>query len=278
MIWLRLGAMVFGGVLALLGVYLFVRMGTTGTNTLKIQWPVKMEMQLAGSALVILVLGVVVFIVPLVIGDGLGAVGPQDGTRAEAGPAGSAAPPAGTAVTPVREPEAKPEAPPEMSSADAGVPPGTYQLGAHHNGCVPFADPPDVVAKGPITGIGVYHEGYINGIRLYYGADGVGERHGFTAGMPETLWRVPPGERVTRVEADIAKNPSGLSYVGRLVFATSAGTYSPRFGQARGDTRIWVAPDGAALTTISGWANLERHSARNRAIAELTLHWGTSNP
>jgi hypothetical protein len=60
--------MVFGAVLAFTGIALFMRMGTQGTSSLKM---FGFEFQLGGSALVIFVVGAVLFAVPVIYGDRL---------------------------------------------------------------------------------------------------------------------------------------------------------------------------------------------------------------
>ena len=55
--------MAFGGLLAVIGVVLFVRKGTEGTNVIKM---FGFEFQLSGSALVIFVIGIIVFILPFI--------------------------------------------------------------------------------------------------------------------------------------------------------------------------------------------------------------------
>ena len=57
--------MSFGGLVALLGIILFVRMGTQGTSQVRM---LGFEFHLGGSALVVFVLGVVVFLAPLIYG------------------------------------------------------------------------------------------------------------------------------------------------------------------------------------------------------------------
>jgi len=138
-----------------------------------------------------------------------------------------------------------------------------------HEGCEQFSDPETVVSKGPITKIDVYHGDYIHGIRTWYGTDGAGILHGYSQGIPSTEWRVPDGERITRVEGEIAGY-----YVSRLQFFTEGGQSSPLFGGKRGQPFVVTDPAKGALRTISGWANLRRHPSLNRAIASLTFQFG----
>ncbi len=160
--------------------------------------------------------------------------------------------------------------PPEP--APSATPTEWTQTGTIHEGCVKFADPETIVSKGPITKIAVYHGGYIHGILIWYGRDGVGSPHGFTQeeyGIRRTEWPVPEGERITRVEGEIAGN-----YVSRLRFFTDGGTSSPQFGGAYGKPFVVVDPAKRALRTISGWANLKRSRSYNRAIASMTFQFG----
>lgn len=138
-----------------------------------------------------------------------------------------------------------------------------------HEGCQKFADPEAVVSKGPITRVDVYHAGYIHGIRLWYGKDGVGLVHGFTEGIPMATWTVPDGDRITRIEGQI----EGY-YVGRLQFFTDGGHSSPLFGGKAGRPFVAEDPAKGALRTISGQANLRRHPSLNRALASVTFHFG----
>lgn len=58
--------MSFGAVLALIGIVLFARTGAEGTNTVKM---FGFEFQLTGSALVIFVVGALIFLVPVLYED-----------------------------------------------------------------------------------------------------------------------------------------------------------------------------------------------------------------
>jgi hypothetical protein len=62
--------------------------------------------------------------------------------------------------------------------------------------------------------------------------------------------------------------------VTRLQFFTEGGQSSPLFGSKRGQPFVVSDPAGGALRTISGWANLRKHPALNRAMAEMTFHFG----
>jgi len=141
--------------------------------------------------------------------------------------------------------------------------------GGFHNGCVEFADPEAMISRGPISKITVYHAGFIHGIRLWYGEDGAGNVNGFTEDIPATEWQVPDGERITRVEGEVAGR-----YVSRLQFFTEGGQSSPLFGGKRGQPFVVSDPARGALRTISGWANLKKHPSLNRAMALMTFHFG----
>jgi len=142
-----------------------------------------------------------------------------------------------------------------------------------HKGCKEFRDPERVVSQGPIARVVVYHgypKGYINGLRLWYGQS-PGNPHGYTG--PEYIgaseWKVPNGERITRVEGEIAG-----WYISRLRFFTDRGTMSPQFGGKGGNRFVVTDPAKGELRTISGWANLRRHPALSRAITSMTFHFG----
>jgi len=146
--------------------------------------------------------------------------------------------------------------------------------GSIHNGCVEFGDMEEVVSRGPITSVKVCHAGYIHGIQLGYGGQG-GLFLGFQGGGLEvTPWAVPNGERIVRVNGEIAKNASGFLYVSRLQFITDKGSRSQWFGKNRGTPFEAADPNGLPLRTISGWVNLRRHASLNRAIASMTFHFG----
>jgi hypothetical protein len=145
----------------------------------------------------------------------------------------------------------------------------TY-TGKIHRGCQEFSDPEGVVSQGPITKVVVYHGGVINGLRLWYGLT-PGNIQGFSG--PEyvntTEWNVPAGEKITRVEGEIAGY-----YIGRLQFFTDGGTKSPQFGKNGGKRFVVTDPAVGELRTISGFANLKRDRAFNRAITSMTFHFG----
>jgi Clostridium epsilon toxin ETX/Bacillus mosquitocidal toxin MTX2/Jacalin-like lectin domain len=143
------------------------------------------------------------------------------------------------------------------------------ETGWIHEGCEKFADPEAVVSKGPISKIDVYHGGYIHGIRIWYGTDGVGLLHGYTEGIPMTEWKVPEGERITRIEGEIAGY-----YVSRLQFFTDGGHSSSQFGGTHGKRFVVADPAKGALRTISGYVNLRRHPSLNRAVASMTFQFG----
>lgn len=64
---------VFGAILTIVGIVLFAKMGTQGTSVVKMMG---FEFQLGGSALVIVVVGVALMLVPVLYGDKLPAVVP----------------------------------------------------------------------------------------------------------------------------------------------------------------------------------------------------------
>jgi hypothetical protein len=140
-------------------------------------------------------------------------------------------------------------------------------VGSAHLHGYQFMDPEDIVARGPITSVEVHHAGYIHGIRLTYGRDGIGNFHGLQYGQ-KTIWKVPDGEKIVRVEGEYG------SYLTQLQFFTDGGNGSPVFGMTRATRFAVTDPAGGALRTMSGWANVERHKARNRALVCLTLHFG----
>ncbi len=174
----------------------------------------------------------------------------------------------------------RPPSPAPVAQRQADPPP-PQTIGQRHNGCVDFADPVTVVGKGPISKLAVYHDGYIHGIRVWYGAEGVGEVHGYTAGMQPEIWSVPENERIVRVVGGFAPATGSCKvrpqYVCRIQFFTNVGAASPSFGTCPGGTgRFEVkAAAGAAVQTISGWANLKRHECLNRAVAGMTFHFGS---
>jgi hypothetical protein len=153
--------------------------------------------------------------------------------------------------------------------------------GSIHRGCVEFQEMENVVSKGPITLVKVCHGGYIHGLQLFYGGH-EGGWHGLRQadgpGLTVTPWSVPEGERIVRVDGEIAKNPSGFLYLSRLQFITNRGKKSPWFGRKRGTPFEAADPNGLPLRTISGWVNLRRHPSLNRAIASLTFYFDPTGP
>lgn len=130
-----------------------------------------------------------------------------------------------------------------------------------------FSDPEEIVARGPITSVEIHHAGFIHGIRLTYGRNGVGNFNGLEYGT-KTVWKVPDGEKIVRVEGQYG------NYLNRLQFFTDGGSSSPVFGTG-GPKRFEVTdPSGGTLRTVSGWANLQRAKKLNRAVVCLTLHFG----
>jgi hypothetical protein len=160
--------------------------------------------------------------------------------------------------------------------ASVVTPPGFYI----HNGCVKFGDREDLISKGPITSVKVCQGDYIYGLQLRYGS-----RDGLFFGLNTTQyglqvaeWRVPKGERIVRVEGQIAKYGSGFLYVSRLRFITDKGTQSPWFGGQQGTPFAAFDQNGLPLRTISGWTNLRQHPSLKRAITSMTFHFGSQEP
>ncbi len=153
--------------------------------------------------------------------------------------------------------------------------PSEYTVtGTIHKGCVEFSDPEEIVSKGPITRVEVASNGFIYGIRLYYGQDGRGLFH---IGPNEnelprrSVWKVPEGERIVRIEGEIAGH-----YISRLRFFTDRGSASPRFGGLSGKPFVVSESGIGGLRTISGHVNQRRHSAKSisRAVTSMTFHFG----
>jgi hypothetical protein len=144
-----------------------------------------------------------------------------------------------------------------------------------HKGCVEFRDPEEIINKGPITKVEVAFGGFIHGIRLYYGRDGQGLFHlgpGENELPGRSVWKVPEGERIVRIEGEIAGH-----YISRLRFFTDRGTASPQFGGERGKSFIVKESGIGGLRTISGHVNKKRHSAKSisRAVSSMTFHFGS---
>ncbi len=151
------------------------------------------------------------------------------------------------------------------------TPPGYYI----HRGCVAFGDQENVII-GPITSVKVCHGDYIYGLQLSYGSQnglffGLNTRE---FGLQVTPWPVPKGERIVRVEGQIAKHGSDFLYVSYLQFITDKGNRSPWFGGKPGTPFTAVDKNGLPLRTISGWTNLRRHPALKRAITSMNFHFG----
>ena len=108
-----------------------------------------------------------------------------------------------------------------------------------------FADPDDVINRGPITKIDVRHGNGIDAIRLYYGADGIGNWHGGTGGDLSTF-QVPDGHRVIRVEGRSGDR------IDQLQFFTDKGASSPVFGGNGGKPFSASDTSFGPLRTISG--------------------------
>lgn len=174
------------------------------------------------------------------------------------------------------------EAGPPRGLSQSAAAPDIYEpaefthTGRIHTGCVDFRDPEEIVGKGPITRVDVLHGGYIHGIRLWYGKDGQGLLH---AGPEEKeapargIWKVPDGERIVRIEGEIAGN-----YISRLKFITNRGTASPQFGGVGVKGKSFVVTDRSigGLRTITGSVNRRKHPSKDnhRAIASMTFHFG----
>ena len=160
------------------------------------------------------------------------------------------------------------------SSPEVYLPSEYTHTGWIHNGCVEFRDPEEIVSKGPITKVEVAFGGFIHGIRLYYGRDGQGLFH-LGPGEKElpgrSVWRVPEGERIVRIEGEIAGH-----YISRLRFFTDRGTASPQFGGVAGRRFVVNERGIGGLRTISGHVNKKRQSAKsiNRAVTSMTFHFG----
>lgn len=160
------------------------------------------------------------------------------------------------------------------SSSEVYKPSEFTVTGWIHNGCVEFRDPEEIVNKGPITKVEVAYGGFIHGIRLYYGQDGQGLFHlgpGENELPSRSVWRVPEGERIVRIEGEIAGY-----YISRLRFFTDRGTASPQFGGGAGKRFVVNEPGIGGLRTISGHVNKKRQSAKsiNRAVTSMTFHFG----
>ena len=178
-------------------------------------------------------------------------------------------------LTPLPSQGATPRGVSQSSSSPEVYLPSEYtHTGWIHNGCVEFRDPEEIVSKGPITKVEVAFGGFIHGIRLYYGRDGQGLFH-LGPGEKElpgrSVWRVPEGERIVRIEGEIAGH-----YISRLRFFTDRGTASPQFGGESGRSFVVNEPGIGGLRTISGHVNKKRQSAKsiNRAVTSMTFHFG----
>jgi hypothetical protein len=128
------------------------------------------------------------------------------------------------------------------------------------------------VDRGAITKVEIVGGAYIYGIRLFYGRDGQGALHMGPKedAMPErTVWRVPEGERIVRVEGEIAGN-----YIGRLKFVTDKGSASPQFGTTAGKKFVASEPGIGGLRTISGHVNQKGGRGVQLAVASMTFHFG----
>jgi hypothetical protein len=178
-------------------------------------------------------------------------------------------------VTRATSQDAAPRAISRSDSSSEVYQPSEYtHTGWIHNGCVEFRDPEEIVSKGPITKVEVAFGGFIHGIRLYYGRDDQGLFH-LGPGEQElpgrSVWRVPEGERIIRIEGEIAGH-----YVSRLRFFTNRGTASPQFGGKAGRSFVVNEPGIGGLRTISGHVNKRRQSAKSisRAVTSMTFHFG----
>ncbi|HUT47442.1 MAG TPA: TIR domain-containing protein [Sedimentisphaerales bacterium] len=151
------------------------------------------------------------------------------------------------------------------------TPPGFYI----HKGCEPFKDKEEIINRGPITLVRVCHSDYIYGLQLQYGTQ-AGSFFGLETrdhGLQVTEWSVPEGERIVRVEGEIAKYGNDFLYVSRLRFITDK--KSPwEWYDGNPGKRFVADANGLPLRTISGWANPRQHSSLKRAITSMTFHFG----
>jgi hypothetical protein len=153
------------------------------------------------------------------------------------------------------------------------TPPGFYR----HRGCVEFRDQEEVINRGPITLVRVCHSDYIYGLQLHYGSQ-AGSFFGLKTGeygLQVTEWSVPPGERIVRVEGEIAKYGSDFLYVSRLRFITDKEKRWQWFDGKQGTPFEAADENGLPLRTISGWFNPRQHPSLKRAITSMTFHFGS---
>lgn len=160
------------------------------------------------------------------------------------------------------------------SSSEVYLPSEYTATGWNHKGCVEFRDPEEIVSKGPITKVEVGFGGYIHGIRLYYGREAKGVFHlgpGENELPSRSVWSVPEGEKIVRIEGEIAGH-----YISRLRFFTDRGTASPQFGGTSGRSFVVKEPGIGGLRTISGQVNKARKEAKSihRAVTSMTFHFG----
>lgn len=146
-----------------------------------------------------------------------------------------------------------------------------HSIGAASQGCEAFEDPPELVARGPITRIDLYHMGLIHGIRVWYGGS-AGTAHGFTGDREyhptESSWVVPDDDAITRVEGAMQGR-----YVSRLRFFTRRGQASPPFGVEGGAPFSVGVPAPAVLRSVGGSAVRTRGKDVNRALCSLSLRF-----
>jgi hypothetical protein len=163
--------------------------------------------------------------------------------------------------------------------------------GAQARGGDEFGDGQGAMSSGPVTSIEVWAldlsgSTVISGYRVWYGAGRVpGRVHGYAESPAATWarWDVPGGERITRVEGQVAGE-----YVTQLRFFSEGGGSSPRFGRAydagsaagTSVVRAFEAPDPAmgSLRTITGRGRLALPDldgpSRDTMFAEVTPRCG----
>jgi hypothetical protein len=134
---------------------------------------------------------------------------------------------------------------------------GTYTFGG--KGGSPFQDADVVINKGPVSKVEIRHGDRIDNIRLFYGNEGIGDRHGGAGGTVDT-WEVPPGEVIVRVEGRSGDR------VDALQFFTDHGSFSPRYGGYGGKPFSAAADPGGSLRTVGGNCGA--------GVDKVSLHFG----
>jgi len=113
------------------------------------------------------------------------------------------------------------------------------------NGGTAFRDPDVVIDKGRISKIDICHGGEVDGFRLYYGTEGVGDWHGGDGGTLSTF-ALEGDELIIRVEGHAGYR------IDRLQFFTDKGRKSPVYGGNGGKAFKYGGDKGEYLRTISG--------------------------